>query len=71
MNDEFPGFLAYASGNRFTARMSLIDAPLVRTFAHELAHVQAFRALGGHWVPQYFLGSHGLMMNRLYSGHIG
>ena len=72
MNQESPGSRAYAHGDRFTVRMSLIDDPsLVRTFAHELGHIQASRALAGHSVPRYFLEGHGLMLNQLYSDRLG
>src|SRR5581483_12436086 len=42
---EFPGARAYAKLNTFTVGANLLDDPsLVRTFAHELGHVQAYRA---------------------------
>lgn len=71
MKREFPGARAYAKGNRFNVKMGLIGDPSIdRTFAHELGHLQAFRALGKYSVPRYFLEGHGLMLNQLYSDHL-
>jgi hypothetical protein len=69
---ERPGSRAYAVGNAFTVGLGLTgDASINGTFAHELGHLQAFRVLGGRSVPHYFLEGHGLMMNQLYSDHLG
>jgi len=76
MNHEHPGGRAFAewNGNRFNVKMSLTDARSIDlTFAHELGHIQSFRALGkysGKLVPTYFLEGHGLMMNLLYADHL-
>ena len=72
MNLEYPGMRAYARGSTFSVRLSLIDDPsLVRTFAHELGHIQELRARGGYPVPQYFTEGNGLMLNQLYSDYLG
>jgi len=70
-----PNIRASANPNgRFTVRLSLIDDPsLLPTFAHELGHIQADRTMGSNVskVPDYYFEGHGLLMNWLYSGHIG
>lgn len=78
MKSEHGGARATAarSGNKFTVDMNLIgDDSIDRTFAHELGHVQTFRALGKYsgpsYVPTYFLEGHGQMLNQLYSDHLG
>lgn len=78
MKREHGGARATAarSGNKFTVDMNLIgDESIDRTFAHELGHVQMFRALGKYagesHVPSYFLEGHGQMLNQLYSDHLG
>ncbi len=69
---ERPGSQAYAMSQRFTVGISLLGDPAINgTFAHELAHVQAFRVLAGHSVPHYFLEGHGLMLRQLYLDHLG
>lgn len=67
---------AASSGNKFTVDMNLIgDESIDRTFAHELGHVQMYRAIGKYSersdVPHYFLEGHGQMLNQLYSDHLG
>jgi len=78
MKREHNGARASASrsGNKISVDMTLIgDESINRTFAHELGHVQMFRALGkysaGSAVPTYFLEGHGQMLNQLYSDHLG
>ncbi|HLJ47246.1 MAG TPA: hypothetical protein VKU01_14615 [Bryobacteraceae bacterium] len=76
MRREHPGGRAYAepSGDRFNVRMGLLDDPnLDLTLAHELGHIQAFRALGSQAKkpPTYFLEGHGLMMNQFYADFLG
>lgn len=78
MKQEHNGARATAgsSGNKFTVDMNLIgDESIERTFAHELGHVQMYRALGRYSessiVPRYFLERHGQMLNQLYSDHLG
>lgn len=66
---------ASSSGNKFNVDMNLIgDDSIDRTFAHELGHVQMYRALGEYSehsdVPHYFLEGHGQMLNQLYSDHL-
>ncbi len=78
MDREWPrGTRASAepSGNRFNMRASLVDDPSApRTLAHELGHVQSYRALGGaaakKQIPDYFFEGHGLILNRLYARHL-
>jgi len=73
MKSEHGGLRAWAKGNRFEVRLDLIDDPNIDgTIAHELGHLQAFRALGEHekQAPKYFLEGHGLMMNQLYADHL-
>src|ERR1022692_142286 len=63
---------AFSTINRFTVKMGLLDDPgVVRTFAHELGHIQASRTMGGLKVPRYFMEGHGQMMNISYSDHLG
>ena len=78
MQREHAGARATAarSGNKVTVDMNLIaDQSIDRTFAHELGHVQMFRALGKYsgssYVPTYFIEGHGQMLNVLYSDHLG
>ena len=78
MQREHAGARATAarSGDKFTVDMNLVgDESIDRTFAHELGHVQMFRALGKYsgasYVPTYFLEGHGQMLNQLYSDHLG
>lgn len=64
------------TGARFDIRMDLVGDPSMDvTIAHELGHVQSFRALGRYAanssVPSYFFEGHGLMMNLFYADHIG
>jgi hypothetical protein len=73
MKEESPGLRAVARGNTFRTSIGLLDDPNIDgTFAHELGHLQAFRALRNSKkaVPLYFLEGHGLMMNQLYADHI-
>lgn len=70
------GTRAYADGDgkRFSVRISLVgDSSLDVTMAHELGHIQAFRALkeAKYPVRDYFLEGHGLILNALYAEHIG
>ena len=63
---------AYKGGNRFMMRASLVDDPSgPKTLAHELGHVQSYRALRNdrakNEVPDYFLEGHGLSLNRLWN----
>jgi hypothetical protein len=60
------------NGNVFTMNASMIGTDgALGTCAHELGHIQAFRALGKRVksVPLYFIEGHGLILNRLYSDH--
>jgi hypothetical protein len=66
---------AESSGNRFNMRTSLVDDPSgPRTLAHELGHIQSYRALRSarakKEIPDYFFEGHGLILNRLYAHHL-
>ena len=66
---------ANCKGVRFTMRTNLLDDESgYRTIAHELGHLQSYRALGkracAHEVPKYFLEGHGNELNRLYAEHL-
>jgi hypothetical protein len=77
MRTRHPGVLGFAksTGNLFVVSTAVLSDPLAKgTLAHELGHVQAFRALGGKpklKVPHYFLEGHGLSMGRAYRTHLG
>lgn len=77
LSDERVNPQVRASANpngRVTVRLSLINDPsLLSTFAHELGHIQADRTMGSNVskVPDYYFEGHGLLMNWLYSDHIG
>ena len=67
---------AESNGNRFNMRASLVDdSSGPRTLAHELGHIQSYRALhrahAKKEIPDYFFEGHGLMLNRLYASHLG
>ncbi len=68
---------AFAPGDVFATSTAVLDNPTAKgTLAHELGHVQAFRALGpgsrtSLQVPHYFLEAHGLTMGRAYRDHLG
>ena len=78
MRARNPGAYAIANGggDLFIASTAVLkDRSAVGTFAHELGHVQAFRALGpisktSLKATHYFLEGHGLIMNRLYADHL-
>jgi hypothetical protein len=62
-------------GGRIDLRMSILDTDsLDFTIAHELGHVQMYRAVRGSpqagTIPHYFLEGHGQMMNQLYSDSV-
>ena len=72
MQQESGSSRAFATINRFNVRMSVFHDPGAGlTFAHELGHLQAARALGKYDAPRIFAEGHGLMMNQLYADHIG
>ncbi len=79
MKTEHGGVLGIAkgSGDLFLASTAVLHNPTGKgTLAHELGHIQAFRALGPDSsvslkVPHYFLEGHGLSMGRAYRDHLG
>ena len=63
---------AFTGGKTFVMRTSLVDDPSgPKTLAHELGHVQSYRALANDRakkeVPDYFFEAHGLSLNRLWN----
>ncbi len=78
MQANHGGLLGYATspGDVFVASTAVLEDPLAQgTLAHELAHIQAFRALrtnnAASKVPSYFLEAHGLGMGKAYRAHLG
>jgi hypothetical protein len=77
MKKNHPNVLGFAKhgGNLFVVSIDVLSDPLAKgTLAHELGHIQAFRALGRNTslkVPHYFLEGHGLNMGRAYRDHLG
>jgi hypothetical protein len=73
------GILGFANapGDLFVATTAVLRSPSGNgTLAHELGHIQAFRALGPDSkvslrVPHYFLEAHGLSMGRAYRDSLG
>jgi hypothetical protein len=68
--------LAQANGVVFMASTRVLNDPLGQgTLAHELGHIQAFRALRTiqcyHKVPDYFFEAHGFGMSKVYREHLG
>ena len=68
---------AKAPGDLFVVSTAVLENPLGNgTLAHELGHIQAFRALGPDSkrslrVPHYFLEAHGLSMGRAFRDSLG
>lgn len=77
MKTEHAGLLGFAHGrDLFVVSTAVLDDPFANgTLAHELAHIQAKRALGKlaerHLVPRYFLEGHGNIMGRAYRDYLG
>jgi hypothetical protein len=77
MKAEHAGILGFARGrNLFVVSTAVLDDPFANgTLAHELAHIQAKRALGKlseeHLVPRYFIEGHGNILGRAYRDHLG
>ena len=73
---ERSGVVGFAHGPDLfvVSAAALADTFVDGTLAHELAHIQAKRALGSvsekHLVPRYFLEGHGNAMGRLYRDHL-
>ena len=76
MKTEHPGVLGFANGrDLFVVSASVLDDPFANgTLAHELAHIQAKRALGKlserRLVPRYFIEGHGNIMGLAYRDHL-
>ena len=76
MKAEHAGVLGFAKGrDLFVVSASVLDDPFANgTLAHELAHIQAKRALGKfaeqHLVPRYFIEGHGNMMGLAFRDHL-
>jgi hypothetical protein len=76
MKEEHPGLLGFARGrNLFVVSTAVLDDSFANgTLAHELAHIQAKRALGkfseAHRVPRYFIEGHGNSLGRSYRDHL-
>ena len=77
MRIEHPGVLGFSRGGTlFVVSLAVLDDPFANgTLAHELAHIQAYRALGSRarpgLVPRYFIEGHGLSIGRSYRDHLG
>jgi len=77
MKTEHAGLLGFARGrDLFVVSAAVLDDPFANgTLAHELAHIQAKRALGKvseeHLVPRYFIEGHGNIMGRAYRDYLG
>jgi hypothetical protein len=76
MKSEHPGVLGFAKGrDLFVVSLSILsDSFSNGTLAHELAHIQAKRALGKlserRLVPRYFIEGHGNRMGLAYRDHL-
>jgi hypothetical protein len=76
MKTEHAGVLGFARGrDLFVVSTAVLDDPFANgTLAHELAHIQAKRALGRHseekLVPRYFIEGHGNWMGRAYRDYL-
>jgi len=77
MKTEHAGLLGFAWGrDLFVVSLAVLDDPFANgTLAHELAHIQAKRALGKvsekGLVPRYFIEGHGNIMGRAYRDYLG
>jgi hypothetical protein len=77
MKQEHRGLLGFARGrDLFVVSTAVLDDSFANgTLAHELAHIQAKRALGkfseAHLVPRYFIEGHGNSLGRAYRDHLG
>ena len=76
MKAEHPGVLGFARGrDLFVVSEAVLEDPFANgTLAHELAHIQAKRALGQqseeHLVPRYFIEGHGNWLGRAYRDYL-
>jgi len=76
MKTEHSGLLGFAKGrDLFVVSTAVLDNPFANgTLAHELAHIQAKRALGKYAearrVPGYFIEGHGNMLGRAYRDYL-
>jgi hypothetical protein len=76
MKAEHAGLLGFAKGrDLFVVSTAVLDDPFANgTLAHELAHIQANRALGKFYgkqaVPRYFVEGHGNILGRAYRDQI-
>jgi len=75
MTREHPGVVGFANGGSLVVVSTrvLTDTFANGTLAHELGHIQAFRAHGegARAIPHYFSEGHGLSLGRLYRDHLG
>lgn len=77
MKQEHPGLLGFARGrDLFVVSTAVLgDSFANGTLAHELAHIQAKRALGrfseAHLAPRYFIEGHGNILGRAYRDRLG
>jgi hypothetical protein len=77
MKTEYHGVLGFARGrDLFVVSTAVLDDPFANgTLAHELAHIQAKRALGKfsekQLAPRYFIEGHGNIMGRAYRDYLG
>ena len=76
MKQEHAGLYGFSKGrNLFVASLAVLDQPFAQgTLAHEIAHIQAARAMGtdawGSLVPRYFVEGHGNALGRAYRDHL-
>ena len=76
MKADHPGLLGFAKngGDLFVASTAVLYNSFANgTLAHELGHVQAYRAMGGSKLkaPHYFMEGQGLSLGRAYRDHLG
>ena len=76
MKAEHPGVIGFAKGrDLFVVSLAVLDDPLAQgTLAHEIAHIQAARAMRtdayGPLAPRNFLEGHGNSLGRAYRDHL-
>jgi len=72
MKQEHPGRYGFTKGrDLFVVSLAVLDDPFAQgTLAHEIAHIQAARAMAtdtwGAMVPRYFVEGHGNALGRAY-----
>lgn len=76
MKQEHPHSYGYSKGrDLFVVSLAVLDDPFAQgTLAHEIAHIQAARAMDtdtwGSRMPKYFIEGHGNALGRAYRDHL-